>query len=89
MKINLGIGITCPKCKKQMGSLAHFCNECGTVLPPPSKPVDSKEQAEIDAEFSWKDAGGNCGRMGHMMQAALVNAKFCAVCGTKFYFKNK
>ena len=79
--------IVCPKCKKEMGSLANFCNQCGTRLPPPPQPVDPAEQAELRIESSWEGKNfGICGQRGHFMQAAIVNAKFCAVCGVKFKF---
>jgi len=67
--------IACPNCNKQMGILAHYCNECGSPLPPPAKPVGSKEQVNADAEI--------CGETGHVLQTlfTITEAKFCLICG--------
>ena len=79
--------IVCPECEKEMGNLAKFCNKCGTRLPPPAQSVDPEEGAERHAEFSFEGSRfGICGSAGHIMQAAIANAKYCAVCGAEFRF---
>jgi len=77
------MAIICSECKNKMGDLAHYCNECGARLPPPSEPVDSEEQKERESDFSFFKDGklGFCGEGGHLAQALWINASFCAVCG--------
>jgi len=69
--------IACPNCNKQMGILAHHCNQCGSPLPSPAEPADPEEQAKADAEI--------CGKTSHFLQTLLIpaEAKFCLICGKK------
>jgi len=65
--------IICPFCRNQMGVLARYCNQCGTKLPPPSKPVDYKQQAELKR---------GCPK-NHTMLEAMGLSGFCSQCGAK------
>ena len=82
--------LTCTFCNKEMGDLANFCNKCGEKLPPPAL-GDADDVSEFHdekaiyiKEWSWEgDSFGVCGTMGHIIQWVIVNAHFCAICGTK------
>lgn len=68
--------VICPTCGKGMGSLALFCNKCGTELPPNSNPVDLEEgeREEILRVF--------CEGLGHKIQTLLLGSvNFCPFCG--------
>gem|GEM_PF-3527746 len=67
--------LECPNCKHRLGSLAKFCNQCGTAMPEPAIPIDPRELAE-HTQFQ-------CNKLGHLLQQGLVDAKFCSSCGTK------
>jgi membrane protease subunit (stomatin/prohibitin family) len=86
--------IICLKDKHGMGDLANFCNQCGAKLPPPEPPLGPEEEKQkIENSGETNTVGemvypmGHCGLIGHALQVAAVNAKFCAVCGTKFVIK--
>lgn len=75
MKLDRG-GITCLLCENNMGSVAHYCNQCGMLLPSPSEVIDPEERAAME-EFI-------CSSVGHTMQVAIsATARFCAICGEK------
>lgn len=87
MPIRVGSGIVCPRCKRRLGSLARYCNQCGSKLPPPLIPVDPDERFQADQEVNLGEDGiGLSGDMGHVTQAVTVGAKFCLVCGKEFHF---
>ncbi|MBU1131773.1 zinc ribbon domain-containing protein [Patescibacteria group bacterium] len=76
-------GITCPKCENKMGSLANFCNQCGTKLPPPNEPIDLDEKEGAKENFAEGKYFGMCGTASHGFQRKLADAKFCIICGRK------
>jgi hypothetical protein len=73
LPIPAGMGLSCPKCSYVLGSLAKYCNQCGTVMPKSEKHLDKREVDERRRE--------TCSLSGHSYQVVLVKARFCAQCG--------
>lgn len=58
----------CSYCGVVRGSVAIFCNLCGTRLPKVPEPEDPE------------DRDGICDDLGHLCQLAL-GAEYCPICG--------
>ncbi len=72
-----------------MGTLAIYCQMCGALLPLPEIKLSDSEKREVVELLSFPRSPGKigglqiCGKDGHVSQVALLNAKFCAICGAK------
>ena len=70
--------ITCPQCKREIGDLANFCDQCGSKLPPPSVPINPEEKQ------NWLKTFGDCKNRKKLLPRGEVDdAKFCPGCGKK------
>src|SRR5512136_2249436 len=43
----MALNRTCPKCKSPADAEAHFCGECGSPLPAPAGPADSRHVDQL------------------------------------------